>query len=481
MMNAVYSSEHRPIFEPVKIQLAGPISHDQLQAPNKPGVVHRHSIPPETNINLFEDLPTTYDPSTWWLDGHSPAHPHFDEARRIQSWVKVIKQPLFQYILEGCKILLERADDTGLLSSIDQHELLWKAGVSMLKYGVVYLATRSECREEFLPAIDSHANLFRKIDSFLSADAHGIRAMNYGVHRLVNSGTLTVDHQQRLVPPTAISSIGPGHITVRAQDFGGDSVWLLDNPRPIWDLHDFAHLTAASLSPDLFGSKYFVHLIKLPPKLTALIRSPKMKTAEPTPRYSDGVVFSELLTVLFTAEVEAVQKGEKTHTYASLTETLANYVAEYLLGQRELQHLTTGTMLRMEEPISAVRLAVLVQNKAYELTASEIEQRVLTRGGPVGDMKDELDGLTASERIRFLAGCRRWMYFEVRNTIKHRAHKLAYQKVAQQMLKQSNASKAGNDRVLLERIMDNIHYQGWEAGRVPNLWQTILDMGRMNE
>ena len=145
-----------------------------------------------------------------------------------------------------------------------------------------------------------------------------------------------MDYQTRLIPPTAISAIGVGHIAVRAEDFKEDSVRILDNRSAIWDLHDFAHLSAASVCPDLYGSKYFTHLIKLPSELTALIRSSKMHTADPTPRYSDGVLFSKLLTVLFTSEIEAVQRAERVHTYLSLPDALVEYVADYLMGRCEL-------------------------------------------------------------------------------------------------------------------------------------------------
>ncbi|OQE15961.1 hypothetical protein PENFLA_c029G01718 [Penicillium flavigenum] len=431
----------------------------------------------ETPLHPFENLPPTYDPSTWWLDGQVSVYPHFWDAKTIRFHVKAIKRALLQNILEGCKLLLERTDNYLLLPSMTQHELLWKAAISAHKYGVLYLAARWECREEFLPAIKSNQQLFTEINIFLSCNDNAIRAINYGVHRLVNSSTFTVDYQTRLIPPTAISAIGVSHIAVRAQDFKGDSVRMLDNPSAIWDLHDFAHLSAASVCPDLYGSKYFTHLIKLPSELTALIRSPRIHTPDPTPRYSDGVLFSELLTVLFTSEIEAVQRAETVHTYASLTDTLAEYVADYLMGRRELQHLTTGKMLRVKNPIRAVELAALVQNKAYELTASEIEQRVFTRGGPAGDSRDDLDRLSAFERIKFLAGCRRWLYFEIRNTIKHRAHRLAYQKVAERMLAPENGVLiTSHDRVLLSGILKSIHYQDWENDMGVNLWQMIKDL-----
>ncbi|EFR00364.1 hypothetical protein MGYG_03366 [Nannizzia gypsea CBS 118893] len=430
--------------------------------------------PAETQLSIFKPVSIAYEPSSWWLDGHCPAHPHFENAGRIQFWVKTIKQPLLRYIIEGCELLLERAGNKALTRSIAQNNALWRAAVSIHKYGVIYLATRSDCREEFLRIVKSNPKLFDEIDVFLSADQNATRAINYGVHRLVNSGTLTVSHETYLVPPRAISSIGINHVVVRASDFEGDSICLLDEPSAVWDLHDFAHLTAASLSPELFGSKYFSHLTKLPRKLTALIRSPKMKTANPSPRCSDGVIFSELLTPLFAAEVEAARRGSKAHTYLSLTEILANKLADYLMGRCKLQHLSSGKMLSMEdEPITAVQLAVLLQNKSYELTASEIEQRVLTRGGPVGDTNDDLDNLTGAKRIEALARCRRWRYFEVRNTIKHRAHKLAYKKVAERMM--ADCTQSVSDKALLECILDVIDYASWEKDGVCNLWQVVTD------
>lgn len=428
---------------------------------------------PKATLHPFEDLPPSYDPSTEWLDGQIPPYPHFHEAARIRLHVQAVKSALLKYILEGCRILLEKQDDHLLLASIYQNERLWVAAISVQKYGVLYFAARWECREEFLSIVESNPQLFNRIDSFLSRNSNSNRAINYGVHRLVNSSDLKVDYQTRLIPPTAISAIGINHIAVRAKDYDGESIRLLDQPTAQWDLHDFAHLSAASVAPEFYGCKYFTDLIELPSKLTALIRSPKMHTTEPNPLYSDGVVFSELLTVLFTAEIEMVQNGERKHTYESLTNTLAEHVADYLLAQRALQHLTTGQMLKATKPISPVELATLVQNKAYELTASEIEQRVFTRGGPVGDSRDELDALSPFERIKLLASCRRWLYFEIRNTIKHRAHRLAYQKVAERMLRDGELARS--DRALLTRILDNIRYHGWENGSVVNLWQMIKD------
>ncbi|KAM5496332.1 hypothetical protein McanMca71_007882 [Microsporum canis] len=465
-MNTIPPSQQLLAFELPRDQVDGFILPTQALFPEYKSPA---SCPIRTGaqLSLFEDVSVAYEPSTWWLDGNCPEHPYFENDGRINFCVKAVKQPLLGYILEGCKLLLTRTGNSEFIPSITKHETLWKAAVS--------ITTRSDCREEFLPAVQLNPSLFDKISTFLSMDGNAIRAINYAVHRLINSGTLTVDYQTYLIPPKAISSIGRNHVAVRQTDFKGDSCDLLEQSSAIWDLHDFAHLSAASLSPELFGSKYFSHLTNLPRNLTALIRSPKMKTSDPTPRSSDGVIFGELLTPLFTTEMEAVQRGTKAHTYSSLTDALAERIADYLMGRCELRHLTSGQMLRMKLPITAMQLAVLLQNKFYELTASEIEQRVFTRGGPVGDSKDELDGLTMRERIEALAKCRRWLYFEVRNTIKHRAHKLAYEKVAERMLADCIQESVLDDN-LLELILKAIYYVGWEQGKAPNLWQRIADI-----
>ncbi|KAK8140326.1 hypothetical protein PG984_000392 [Apiospora sp. TS-2023a] len=129
----------------------------------------------------------------------------------------------------------------------------------------------------------------------------------------------------------------------------------------------------------------------------------------------------------------------------------------------------------MKAPITPEQLAVLAQNKFYELTASEIEQRVMTRGGPAGDERDTLDAMSSADRIRHLAASRGWMYFEVRNTIKHRAQKLAYQKVAQHMLSRPEGEMGAVDRELVPLIINSNEYIGWERGQVPNLWEVLLD------
>ena len=431
------------------------------------------------SLPLFASCGETFDPQTDWLDGLHPAHPLFEDAARIEEIVGALKEELLDAILSGCTILLERdphaASFPMLWESLKRYPSLWKAIISVQKYGVIYLCSRAEART-FHPLYLAERSLAAQIDLFLREDCNFHRAVNYAVHRFINKETNKVVYPTKLVPPNAISSIGFRHFAVREKDFTRtSSEAMLDDTSVLWDLHDFAHQTTASISPTLYGSKYFSHLRILPARATALIRSPGFRTAEKGPKISDGLVFSELLTGLYTAEVEKSLGTSGQHTYASLERTLATAVADYLLGKRSLLHPSTGKMLQVDSKISIPELAVLVQNKAYELTASEIEQRVFTRGGPEGDGRDMLDTLDAGQRLETLATSRKWIYFEVRNTVKHRAHKAAYRQVAETYRAQSTR-RSHNDAKLLSAIFAALDYQDCKGLGPPNLWALVAEL-----
>lgn len=431
-----------------------------------------------TDLKLFTSLPTSYDPSTQWLDGLSPLHPHFDDATKIKSIVKEIKDEVLDFALEACRLILDGISPTeepnhDLLSrSLSQNPNLWRAVLMAQHYGVIYFMSRADARGDSgcHLLMEQHPATADAIDFFLSRShvAAGTRAINYAVHAYVTRGSITADGATACVPPNAISAAGPRHVVVRPADFLGRSAVedVLATKTPMWDLHDLAHLSCATLSPELYGNKYQSHLVRLPKRLTALVRSPGMRTAA-GPWASDGLIFSELLTRLYTDAVAGDAKQQL--TYGGLTAALARALADYLLGERSLEHHSTGRALRLSKPISATELAVLVQNKSYELPASEIEQRVFTRGGPPGAEEDVLGRLSARGRAAWLAQSRSWGYFEVRNTVKHRAHKEAYRLVCEELI----ARDDGEGRELLGKVMANIVYEDWRDGERVNLWDLL--------
>lgn len=435
-----------------------------------------------TDLKLFTSLPTSYDPSTQWLDGLSPLHPHFDDATRIQSIVKEIKDEVLSFALEACRLILdgitpsEEPNHDLLSRSLSQNPSLWRAVLMAQHYGVIYFMSRADARGDSgcHLLMEQHRATADAIDFFLRSPhrAAGTRAINYAVHAYITRGGLTVDSATACVPPNAISAAGPRHVVVRPADFSGrePNKDVLATKTPMWDLHDLAHLSCATLCRELYGNKYQDHLVRLPKRLTALVRSPGMRTAA-GPWASDGLIFSELLTKLYTDAV-AKDTQQQQLTYSGLMATLARALADYLLSERSLEHPSTGRKLQLSKPISATELAVLVQNKSYELPASEIEQRVFTRGGPAGAEEDVLGRLSARGRAAFLAQSRSWGYFEVRNTIKHRAHKEAYRLVCEELIARVRGDD-GEERELLGKVMANILYEDWRDGERVNLWDLL--------
>ena len=59
-------------------------------------------------------------------------------------------------------------------------------------------------------------------------------------------------------------------------------------------------------------------------------------------RFSDGILFSEFLTGIFTKELPLALANDPKTTYQQLVTLMALQLAEYLLGERKLLHPSTG-------------------------------------------------------------------------------------------------------------------------------------------
>ena len=99
-----------------------------------------------------------------------------------------------------------------------------------------------------------------------------------------------------------------------------------------------------------------------------------------------------------------------------------------------------------------------------------MEQKFFTRGGPAGDNRDELEELDPLERVEALSYPRvqnSWLYFEVRNTLKHRAQSLAYGLVARELIRR------GEDKEICDMILASLSFEDAHNGRRMNLWNVV--------
>lgn len=402
-----------------------------------------------------------------WLQGQIPPHPFFNQESKIKKIVADIKSDLFFYLISGItKFKKELKLNQYLLDTLKKSPLCWDLAIKSLRYGVIYWLSRDEAREHVL-FTKKHQDIIDDIADFIGEDQNINRIFNYAVHCWVLDKKRIVKFSREFIPKYAIYSVGKNQIYVREDDFikrsPDDS---FQEKKALYDLHDFAHATTATLNPTLYGNYYFDYLVSLPSYHRDLIKSPYYKTNKANP-FSDGVIFSEILTSMFNAL-------DYSHlSYKDLVLIMANALSLYYLNKAALIHGSTGTLLQTNRVISVEELATLVQNKAYELPASEVEQKIFTRGGEMGE--DPLKPLKPSERIMFLADLNKWLYFEKRNTLKHKAHKEAYKIVAHFLLGDvMNKREEG----LLKKIINNIDYADFYQHKRVNLWLELRNQWR---
>jgi hypothetical protein len=398
-----------------------------------------------------------------WAEGSTPYHPHFEDETRIREIVRNLKAELISHLVDGsARLFAHQAAPPFDFNNPDTLEC-WRLALCAQKYGVVYLLSRHQAAAIDPNFLSDHGETINTIGHILRTDGNANRIFNYAIRAYVRSPQRSVTFSNELVPPNGIASRGKDALTVREQDFfAAPAEAGLDTPAALYDLHDFAHQTASTLCPQLYGTTYFDSLIHLPAEMKALILSPGLRTTRAV-AFSDGLVFSELLLGLLGRIASRISDAEET------VAALAEAAVPYFLDGKELRHPTTNTDMASERPISLDQLGTLVQNKFYELPASEVEQKVLTRGG--NDDRDPLAKMTTLERIHFIAGLgSQWLYFEKRNTLRHRAHLDCYRRVAQRLL---DEAQEPSDKEFLQLIVDKAHYRPYIARQDRNLWSVV--------
>jgi HAD superfamily hydrolase (TIGR01549 family) len=206
-----------------------------------------------------------------------------------------------------------------------------------------------------------------------------------------------------------------------------------------YDFHDFIHYIVGSANTQ-FASKYYpsydnngqvveAGLINLPKNLRSLITSsPKKENLK-----SDGYILSNKTFSWFYEKFEDL--GSPIHILPEQQKQIVEYISEKL--KEYLQELN----------VSLLELAVLMQNKLYEASASECESLGFVRGGAGDPLKgktergradlDILFNLNPLQKIAEVAKIARnpdfRFHHEHRNTLRNRAQVLGYRKFAKQI------------------------------------------------
>jgi hypothetical protein len=399
-----------------------------------------------------------------WIEKVAPLHPSFDQPVRVAQIRKVVRGAVVAHVQVGVGIFVRRHALPSSAGKTSERQLL--LALQLRRYGVIYLLDRRGARAALAYA-KTHAYDLSRANQIWDDSGSTDSVFNWAVHSFVRSYAGSLAVHERLVPPFGFQTLSDGRFAVRACDFldrNLEDSW--SEPKALYDLHDFSHWATATLNPSLYGNYYHGHLDKLPAHYQHLITSPNLASGS-APFFSDGFIFSDLLTHLFE------EMDYWTLSCADIVEYMATRVRDYLLAIRPLFSSRLNRWLLPERRISVLELAVLAQNKSYELPASEMEQQLFTRGG--ASSADHLMELDILERLEEIANAgNTYLHFEKRNVTKHRAQKEAYRLTSLTLLE--NDSLTREEIRLLAEVIDNLTYSDWRAGRRVNLITRVAEL-----
>ena len=306
-------------------------------------------------LTRLSDFSSAHD--RFWVRPENLSHPCFNRLAVIGEIISAVKAKIDDYLCEGLRRLDAQnpPQEFRLLRRAVRSDGPWLLALRLVRYGRIYFCSRVEARS-LLGQTDVDASVVTDLAACL--EGHGVhnRLFNFAVHSFVRDPDRKVTFQPTCVPPRAIQTLAKNRLCVRPQDFlyldPSDS---LETRKHLYDLHDFSHYTTASLCPQLYGNKYHPWLARLNSNLRKLVLSPRRR--EPDAPLSDGLIFSELLTPLFSAHCDEYRSD------IELQRVLAKMVQRFLAGDIELKHFSSGAKQRLVRTVSPLQLAVLSQNK----------------------------------------------------------------------------------------------------------------------
>lgn len=367
-------------------------------------------------------------------------YPHL-ESWAIDLYAEKIIQELSEYLLELSPVFrssLESADKRYTELSQEKFHQLFVSSCRLHCYGVIYFIRRKDV-QSLMESISNETLLLDDIYREGGKSGFWDRAWNYAIHRFIERRSMQLTFSREFTPRNAFATKSRDQIIVNKFDFVDTS--SLDSFFDVsqkYDFHDFSHFICATICPEMYGCHYQL-LLDFPEEQKRLIKSPRLRKNNFVP-LCDGVIFSEYLTPLFAQADELFESASEGTRY------MASSVLQFLVGSRSIKHPSSGLQAKLDRCVDVRKLLILSQNKCYELPASELEGHLFVRGGE----GDELKGLQPSERLHAInrVGNGRFFY-ERRNVLKHRAHRLAYEMAAQALIKKPGVSPRDKKHLML--------------------------------
>lgn len=394
-----------------------------------------------------------------WLYDIVPAPPGFEEGERVASAVEGVRAEVDCHLEAAIRIVGAATGACDLQRTLTSATGMraWLAALHAHRYGAVYWGSRSSCRS-LQGDVQANRSLIDDIGEHLRTAGAGNAIWNVAVAHFVSSPLRRRLISPRWVPPRGFHSLDRNALAVNSGDFD-EPESLVGCSDALFDLHDFAHLCACRINPLLYRNFQHDSLSAFPDHIVRLVAGPGYHDPDPV-QHADGVVFSHILTPLFS------DLSWRDLPEAVVVDGLAERAASYLLGETPAYCTRVDADVVPTRSVNVCELAVLAQNKRYEHPASEIEQLLFVRSGTDGN--DAFEEYSASDRLLVFASLSRRTFHEARNTLKHRAHRLAYRVVASRLLR--SGTLGAEDRRLACMTLDHLDYVDVMRGEQWNLF-----------
>ena len=352
-----------------------------------------------------------------WLKENKPHLPSFDRSEEIGVQAANIKKHILSDMLEGLELIM--ADNPTIaekFGNIDDEIVLCSCLTK--NYGTIYFINRKEIDElgdkvflnkaelDFIDPIVVEHNLTNKL-------------LNYAILKfLLSLHKMGFLYDSPIpLPPYSFWSYKPNKIYVRYEDLIQTPEEILRCADALYDVHDFAHFLCTLIDDSLYGSKLFGDFRKLDSHLQNLILSSKF--LDPDSFYfTDNMLFRQLSLSLFDSAWEKRWSQTKTEEF------ITGELHSYLKGDTKILHPYSDATIKAKRPLNGEELCVLIQNKCYELPASEMEEQLFIRGRESHE-KDPLTNLSTWSFFKKVKNSGLF-YFEIRNFVRHRAIRNAY-------------------------------------------------------
>jgi hypothetical protein len=359
----------------------------------------------------------------------------------------------------------------------DSYNVAFKILLSTCRYGQIYWMNQEEAQNTVSSEVWSELKeQLEYLDNLICSEVGYIRLINYTIWNRIEKD------KQKIPKNTLVPKFGYGGFT-NGKPYYNPSQWKefreqIKSDRVLGDYHDEGHITASLQNLD-FESKYYdQENMKGLESLETNYKKQIISRPQSGLDFSDGNIIT---TITFHPYYENSYKPDS-ELITQIGHEVAKSLSNKIVAFESVDRNNSNSIEYYE--ISPNELAVLMQNKMYEGSASMIESNIYTRGGSDGKRGrshlDKLFNLSPFQRIEFLASQKSnyVSHHQHRNTIRNAGQVYGYLLKAKELLL---TPKNTQEIFILREIINQANYllTGEKTKPINNLFNLIHEQRKI--